>query len=935
MKHSLLIVGFLVFSVAVSAQKINKNFVDGEIYIKVKNPNLSILNSKKTDGVNVASELPFMLKYEKQFKILNSKSTFYNTKSTTLKSIYRIKIDNAQNIDDLLDKLKNEPNVEYVEKVPLRYIIDTPNDPSVGQQWFLNKIKAFETWAINAGQVNVRVAVVDNAIDTNHEDLVGNMLAGRDVSDLDNDPNPPNASFSHGTHVAGIVSAVSNNGIGVASASNNRIKIIPVKSTPDGGLANGIYHGYEGIAWAADNGAKIISLSWGGIGYIQSEQDVINYAVSQGAIVVAAAGNDNFSIEHFPSAYQNVIAVASLDSDDKKSSFSNFGTWVDIAAPGRGILSTTPYNTYASFNGTSMATPLVSSALGYLLACFPSLTNAQAEAILKNTADNLDAINPNYIGKLGAGRINMQKAIACPNGGLSLAQITANGSTYFCEGESVTLNANVGNGFSYTWRLNGTPQTGSGSSFVATQEGVYNVIISNAECSILSNDISIVLNRLKTPTPSVTADKMAYYCNDLATGNGFIVNSTNCNFTGPTTFTYSGGTVGYDAFEKSGPDPTVIAQNLGGTVSKVKVSITWQKKDGGNENSCSNADGGATPFNEELSFKLKSPSGKIITLLPTATYARGTVSAGVITTVFEDGAATIVTGSSPVSGTFAPNQALSLFNNEPPNGTWTLLAEDDSFADPLCVSGFSVEITTNAGNSPSTVTWWSAPSGGNVIYSGNDFRPTTSQVGEFSYFVQTQCSGLCPSDRVKRTLWVKSMPYLVAFPMNTLSSSIDTNKIKKGDLSQVNSLIQTNQVESLLGASLGNPITPCSPNQSYLILGLGCNGDIYWSNSQVGSAIIVNPATNKTYTANCSQAISCPPIASNPINFEFNPANINITSRIEAGSQQNFVSGQITANNKINTPAKIDYRASQAVSLNPGFSVDSNSVFRAFIGGCN
>ena len=939
------VIGLILLCNTTFGQKIDKNFIDGEIYIKVKQKP----QSNSTKQVNFSTELFFLQKFSSEFKLDETKKSFFTKESESLQKIYRLKVAKPDKIDALIEKLKNDDAIEYIEKVPLRQIIATPNDPNIGTQWSLNKIQAFEAWDVNPGTINVIVAVVDNAIQINHVDLQANMLAGRDVSDNDNDPNPPNATFNHGTHVVGIVSAVSNNNIGIAAASNNRVKILPIKATPDDGNPNGIYHGYEGIVWAADNGAKIISLSWGGAGYSQTEQDVVNYASSKGILVVAAAGNDNTSFEHYPSAYSNVIAVASTETDDKKSSFSNFGSWVDISAPGRAILSTLPFDTYGSFSGTSMATPLVASALGYIWACFPSLTPSQVENLLKNTADNIDSQNSTQIGFLGAGRINLYKAIACPNGGLTSSTITPNGSTYICNGESVVLNANTGTGFSYIWTKDGVNQGITSNNFIATTQGSYKVIVSQGNCSIASNVVNVTFNTFLTPSPSVTSREIAY-CNTIPAGNGLLATAINCNFGGPITYTYNGPTVGYDAFEKSGDNPSINVSNLGGKISNVRVSITWQKKDGGNETSCGTADGGATPYNEEVSFKLKSPNGTIISLISTGTYARGTVTSGIVTTIFEDAATAIIDNSLPMSGIFAPRQPLYLLNNEIPVGIWTLLPEDDGFVDPLCVQGFSITLTSDSPNQASQITWWNASVGGSLVATGTEYiPPSINSIGTQTFYAQAQCDGLCPSNRVPVKLKVNPVPLVYAFPISlSLLNDINfKNLIKSQNLQFVTNYNKENVIfdstNTTQGVIIGNtppltsPISLCS-SQTYLLLSIGCPGNVItWNNAQNGQSILVNPNTPINYFAYCHHDWQgCSPINSNTISFESLQNDISISEEINPNNQQTFVAKSITAINAILTPAKINYKAAQKVILNPGFSVSGNSVFSAYIGnGCN
>ncbi|RYU94850.1 S8 family serine peptidase [Emticicia agri] len=943
MRTTLLILATLI-TISSLGQKVNKDFIDGEIYLKVKQKPLGAVSN----AVNLSNELVFLQKFSSDFLLQEASKPFFIGNSENLQKIYRLKLKSPEKTDEMLKVLKQLPEVAMVEKVRLRRIIATPNDPSVGSQWFLNKIKAFEAWDVNPGGATVVVAVVDNAIQTNHPDLQANMLSGIDLGDNDNNPNPPNVSFSHGTHVAGIVSAVSNNNIGVASASNNRVKVLPIKATPNAADHTAIYYGFEGILWAADHGADIISLSWGGIGYSQAEQEVIDYAFNKGIVVVAAAGNEDTAIESYPAAYRHVISVASLDNNDQRSSFSNYGTWVDIAAPGRGIYSTFPFNTYASIGGTSMATPLVASAMGYLWSCFPNLTPAQLESILLHTADNLDAVNPSYKGLLGAGRVNLLKAIACPNIGLTAATIMASGSTYICAGQSVTLSANAGNGNTYQWLKDGTLTNITTQAFNAHFIGNYEVIISNGNCTIISDRTKIELNTTFTGLPSAT-DKEASYCADLSQSSGLKASAINCNYNGPTTFTYNGPVVGYDGFDKSGDNPAVNVFSLKGNITAVKVSITWEKKDQFDKNSCGYADGGESPFNDEVSFKLQSPSGKIITLIANGTYAGGPSSSGIVTTVFETGASPIPQGSLPASGTYAPAQSFAAFFNESSSGLWTLLPEDDNSIDPLCVKGFAITLTTNGTPQLPVLTWWSAATGGNLLTTGAEYFPSTHALGEKTFFVQAQCEGLCPSQRIPAKLNVVSVPQVFVFPV---SSNVSNNP-KFKELIQKQTLRFSKNEQNIyqlydaanpqsdyvpLGDTppMASPVTLCSTAESYLLIAQDCPTNVItWNNGANGQSLMVTPASPIGYNAYCHKEWSpCAPISSNNILFVSPADAVNITYKVYENTVQTFTGNSINATNFIQAPAKVTYRANTAVMLNAGFSVNANSVFTARIGGC-
>lgn len=943
MRITLLFLATLI-SLSTTAQKVNKDFIDGEIYLKIKQRPTGAVSS----AVNLSNELQFLQKFSSEFVLQKASKPFFTSNSENLQKIYRLKLKSADKIDEMLALLKQIPEVALVEKVPLRQIIATPNDPSIGSQWFLNKVKAFEAWDVNPGSGNVVVAVVDNAIQTNHPDLQANMLPGTDLGNSDNNPNPPNALFSHGTHVAGIVGAVSNNSIGIASAGNNRVKILPVKATPDEADPRGIYYGFDGIVWAANNGADIISLSWGGIGYSILEQEVIDYAYNKGIVVVAAAGNEDTSTESYPAAYKHVISVASLDDNDQRSSFSNFGSWVDIAAPGRGILSTFPFDTYQTLNGTSMATPLVSSALAYIWSCFPSLTPDQLESLLVNTADNLDAVNVNYKGLLGAGRVNLLKAVSCANMGLPALTISANGTTYICQGQSVILSTNAGAGFTYQWFKNGVLTNISNATYSANAEGSYQAIVTKANCTILSDKKRVSWNTSYTGVAMV-ADKEVPYCTDLTQSGGLVATAINCNYGGPTTFTYNGPMVGYDAFDKSGDDPTVNVFSLKGTTTAIKVSITWEKKDQYDKSSCGLADNGGPPYNDEVSFKLKSPTGKIITLIANGIYNVGLSSSGVVTTVFQTGASAMQQNSIPTSGTFAPAQPFTSLLNENPEGIWTLLPEDDNGIDPLCVSGFAITITTNSTAQAPSISWWSAASGGNLLATGSEYFPSTTSIGEKAFFVEAICDGLCPSPRVPVRLNVLSVPQVFVFPVSSqLANNAQFKElIQKQTIRYVKSGNNAYQIYDsanpqaqflTLGDTppLTSPVTLCTNAESYLLIAQDCPTNVItWNNGANGQNLLVSPSSPIGYNAYCHKEWSpCAPISSNNILFVSPADAVTINNKVYANSVQTFTGNSINATNFIQAPANIVYRANTSVILNAGFSVNANSVFTAKIGGC-
>ncbi len=282
------------------------------------------------------------------------------------------------------------------------------------------------------GKTDLRDVIAANSLLVSNTDTDGDgykdNIIGWDTdessSDSDDDRDPMVTDNSHGTHVAGLAGAVTNNGIGIASVGYS-VSVMPVKATGDAASDN-ISTGWDGILYAAHAGADIINCSWGGPGYSSYAQNIINSVYNTyGAIVVAAAGNGDDSGNptdepHYPSGYQNVVSVTALNSSDIFS-WANYGApdpannfyGVDIAAPGESIYSTylTKVNSYASLSGTSMASPLVASCLGLIKSVYPDSTNDWLVSRLLEHTDPIDALNPDYAGQLGSGRVNILKSL--------------------------------------------------------------------------------------------------------------------------------------------------------------------------------------------------------------------------------------------------------------------------------------------------------------------------------------------------------------------------------------------------------------------------------------------------------------------------------------------------------------------------------------------
>ncbi len=304
-------------------------------------------------------------------------------------------------VPQALEMLRSNPNVAFAEPDWVyRHTSFTPNDPGITQQYTINRIQANLAWAINRGDPGVIIAIADTGVSTTHPDLVGKLVAGRNF--VSNNTNT-NDDHGHGTHCAGIAAANTNNGIGVAGIGfDSRIMPIKVLGSSGSGSSTNIANG---IIWAADNGAKVISLSLGSSGFSTAMENAVNYAWNKNVVVVGAAGNSNVTTMFYPAGYANSIAVASTTNTDARSSFSNYGNWVDVAAPGSSIYSTLRSGGYGNMSGTSMACPNVAGLAGLVWSHLGiNATNQQVRERIENNTDNVGT----FVAK---GRVNAYKAL--------------------------------------------------------------------------------------------------------------------------------------------------------------------------------------------------------------------------------------------------------------------------------------------------------------------------------------------------------------------------------------------------------------------------------------------------------------------------------------------------------------------------------------------
>jgi len=479
-------------------------FVDGKLYVRLK----STINPQSGAPLSInqvssaESPLPLVLtQLSPKYKIKSHGRAFREKASDKINRTITLQFDNYSLASELIKDLIKDPNVELAEKIPLDQRQLVPNDLSYSSQWHLNRINAPLAWDYFSAGSNIVIAIVDDAVERFHPDLNANVwvnskeipnnaidddnngyiddINGWDLADNDNTPDPPGLDYDHGTHVAGISSAVTNNSLGISSIGFS-CKLMCLKAS--GANPNSISQGYAGVLYAANNGAHIVNMSWGSGSFSTTNEEIINYALSRNVILIAAAGNNNSSAIFYPAGYNGVVSVASTTTDDSKSSFSNFGTWIKISAPGSAILSTVPFGNYASNSGTSMASPMVAGLVGLMKSLNPGMPNEDLIQCLYNSADNLTNANPGFPGQLGAGRINAGSAMACVAATLNnapIAEFTGTPTT-IVQGNSVIFTENsLYNATNWQWSFpGGTPSTFTGRNppaIVYNTPGVYNV----------------------------------------------------------------------------------------------------------------------------------------------------------------------------------------------------------------------------------------------------------------------------------------------------------------------------------------------------------------------------------------------------------------------------------------------------------------------------
>ena len=458
------------------------------------------LNFQKGDDGFVRTGIPEIDSLMVEFKIFKAKKLFpkatnpiYAQKRYPVRnqSILYTKLDSSL-IPDICKRFEQSRFVILADPDHIYEVCAIPNDPRLDRQWYIDTIDAKGAWDFTRGSRNVIATNIEgvqwyhpdiydnlwvnpgedldhdgvpmdpddmNGIDDDGngyiddligwdfiEGLGGMVVPGEDGEDQDNNPDDFDG---HGTHTIGVIGAVGNNHVGIAGI-NWRISLMILRSDylgPHGGRHETAAE-IGALQYAYEKGINVLSLSFGDTLENRTAKYYLRRLWYDNVIIFAAAGNDNISVPHYPSYYDFIIAVAALNSGNRKAYFSNYGTWVDVSAPGVSIYSTRPNSTYVAWDGTSMATPVAAGVGALLCAFFPDSSNEFWRRRVEEGVDDIYSVNPTYRGLLGSGKVNANKALTAhmwPNISIAIDIMDGNDDGLVEPGETAQVFVEVSN----------------------------------------------------------------------------------------------------------------------------------------------------------------------------------------------------------------------------------------------------------------------------------------------------------------------------------------------------------------------------------------------------------------------------------------------------------------------------------------------------------
>jgi|GEM_PF-1860812 len=489
---------FLSLSIQLTAQMVSPGFQDGAVLFKINTNSEVVLPDYNESDTAI---YPFMDSLISRFGITRIHRPMINSARPMFRRFYQADFGNHNGVDTLIDLLSQYDFIQYTEKVSFCefYSAPVPNDPKLVWQWAFKRIMADSLWhLLDSGGKEIKIAIIDDAVLTTHEDLEDVVLPGWDIADNDANVNPPPSAteihFSHGTTVASVAAATTNNTKGISSMNlNNRIKIVPIKLADDL-TGNGTLLTLIAALEKADSfDVDIISISLG-VPYSQFLYDVIDSIPNR--LFVIASGNSGDSSYQYPASYNlpNIISVGASNQYDEKTAFSNYNKYVDVIAPGTGILgaSAAGNDQYGYKVGTSFSTPLVAGLCALLWSRDSTLSVSQVIDRVKNAADDVSHLNPGYTGQLGAGRINALRTLY-PLTPHYFAGFRANSNRQLCTNDNISFTAKAYTGIIYNWEF-GNGNTSVGSNPTATIQFI--------NAGLYSPSLTL--------TDSITGDTLAY-----------------------------------------------------------------------------------------------------------------------------------------------------------------------------------------------------------------------------------------------------------------------------------------------------------------------------------------------------------------------------------------------------------------------------------------
>ncbi|MDD4236270.1 MAG: S8 family peptidase [Bacteroidales bacterium] len=440
----------LIISIVLSITLTNKaqkhtyyNYKPNTIILKIKPEYKSQIQNKKylhyeIEEILSEDDIKSVIQKFPNSEVPNKKTNIDGKAYTDITTIYEIEIDENRDIFEIINRLKETDIIDYAHPYYIPELLYVPNDPlNSSNQWYIEIIKAYEAFDIHRGDTNFVVGISDTGTDIDHPDLLYNIaynwndpidgidndndgfvdnFRGWDLAENDN--NPQAEASEHGIWVSGLCAPETDNGIGLTGAAYN-CKFLPLKISDSDNI---LTMAYESIVYAADHDCNVINCSWGSLAYMEMAQDIINYAtINRNALVIGACGNNHNEELFYPASYDYVFSIAATTELDQKWSPDNTGTTggstynyrVDLSAPGAMVYTTNNGGYTTVWGGTSFAAPIVAGAATLVWSYYPDFSALQVKELLKISADNIDTVpdNAQYAGKLGAGRLNMYKAL--------------------------------------------------------------------------------------------------------------------------------------------------------------------------------------------------------------------------------------------------------------------------------------------------------------------------------------------------------------------------------------------------------------------------------------------------------------------------------------------------------------------------------------------